>query len=113
MASLSAPCATLIPAGHKLALWDIAPGEMVERYGQVIGRASDDIAAGRHVHTHNLAFEELVLDYEFPTTEAPVPDPARRRPHVPRLRRARTAAPARATTSPWSPPATAPRTPPS
>ena len=28
-----------IPAGHKIALWDIAAGETVERYGQVIGRA--------------------------------------------------------------------------
>ena len=48
-----------IPAGHKVALWDIAPGEMVERYGQAIGRAKVPIAAGQHIHTHNLAFEEL------------------------------------------------------
>lgn len=62
-----------IPAGHKMALWDIAPGEVVERYGQAIGRASEEIAAGRHVHTHNLAFEELELAYEFPENESPVP----------------------------------------
>jgi altronate hydrolase len=62
-----------IPAGHKVALWDIAAGETVERYGQAIGRAKVPIDAGRHVHTHNLAFEELVLDYEFPTTEVPIP----------------------------------------
>src|ERR1039458_6944837 len=62
-----------IPAGHKVALWDIAAGETVERYGQVIGRAKVLIDAGRHIHTHNLAFEELVLDYEFPTTEIPIP----------------------------------------
>jgi altronate hydrolase len=62
-----------IPAGHKVALWDIAAGETVERYGQVIGRAKVPIDAGRHIHTHNLAFEELVLDYEFPTTEIPIP----------------------------------------
>ena len=64
-----------IPAGHKVALWDIAAGETVERYGQAIGRAKIPIDAGRHVHTHNLAFEELVLDYEFPTTETPIPGP--------------------------------------
>src|ERR1700686_633218 len=64
-----------IPAGHKVALWDIAPGETVERYGQIIGRAKLPIDAGRHIHTHNLAYEELVLDYEFPTTEIPVPTP--------------------------------------
>jgi altronate hydrolase len=62
-----------IPAGHKVALWDIAAGETVERYGQAIGRARVAIDAGRHVHTHNLAFEELVLAYEFPTSEIPIP----------------------------------------
>ena len=62
-----------IPAGHKVALWDIGAGEMVERYGQVIGRAKVPIDAGRHIHTHNLSFEELVLDYEFPATESPIP----------------------------------------
>jgi altronate hydrolase len=64
-----------IPAGHKVALWDIAPGETVERYGQVIGRAKQPIAAGQHIHTHNLAFEELELHYEFPTAD--LPEPAR------------------------------------
>src|SRR5689334_19538137 len=65
-----------IPAGHKVALWDIAAGEVVERYGQVIGRAKEEIAAGRHIHTHNLAFEELTLDYEFPSGEVPIPERA-------------------------------------
>ena len=60
-----------IPAGHKVALWDIEAGEVVERYGQVIGRAKLPISAGRHIHTHNLAFEELQLEYEFPTGETP------------------------------------------
>jgi arabinonate dehydratase len=64
-----------IPAGHKVALWDIAAGETVERYGQMIGRAKVPIDAGHHIHTHNLAFEELVLDYEFPTTETAIPGP--------------------------------------
>ena len=64
-----------IPAGHKLALRAIAPGEMVERYGQSIGRAKCAIEAGRHIHTHNLGFEELHLDYQFPLTETPLPVP--------------------------------------
>jgi len=63
-----------IPAGHKIALGAIRPGEVVERYGQVIGRASQLIEAGRHVHTHNLSFEELQFDYEFPAVETPVPE---------------------------------------
>ena len=55
-----------IPAGHKVALRAIAPGEMVHRYGQGIGRARVSIAPGQHVHTHNIGFEELQFDYEFP-----------------------------------------------
>src|SRR5215813_14316839 len=62
-----------IPAGHKVALWDIGVGETVERYGQIIGRAKLPIDSGRHIHTHNLSFEELTLDYEFPASETPIP----------------------------------------
>ena len=62
-----------VPAGHKVALRAIAPGEMVLRYGQAIGRAKSAIAPGQHVHTHNLSFEELHLDYQFPETESPLP----------------------------------------
>ena len=62
-----------IPAGHKIALRAIPAGAMVERYGQGIGRAKSDIEAGRHVHTHNLGFEELELVYQFPTTEIALP----------------------------------------
>jgi altronate hydrolase len=60
-----------IPAGHKIALRPVAAGEMVLRYGQGIGRARSPIAPGQHVHTHNLAFEELRFDYEFPAEERP------------------------------------------
>ncbi|WP_347303045.1 altronate dehydratase family protein [Croceibacterium sp. TMG7-5b_MA50] len=44
-----------IPAGHKVALRAIVVGSPVSKYGQVIGVATQDIAAGDHVHTHNLA----------------------------------------------------------
>jgi altronate hydrolase len=66
-----------VPAGHKLALAAIAEGEPVRRYGEVIGRARVPIEAGSHVHTQNLAFEEIVFDYEFPAVDRPLPD----RPH--------------------------------
>src|SRR5439155_689886 len=51
-----------IPAGHKVSLRAIRAGEMVQRYGQAIGRAKESIAPGQHVHTHNLAFEEPHLN---------------------------------------------------
>jgi altronate hydrolase len=43
-----------VPHGHKLALTDIAAGEQVLKYGQPIGIATQAIAAGEHVHEHNL-----------------------------------------------------------
>lgn len=46
---------TDVPLGHKVALVAIAAGEAVVKYGQAIGRASADIAAGEHVHVHNVA----------------------------------------------------------
>lgn len=42
-----------IPAGHKAALREIAPGEEIRKYGQVIGAASQPIRRGEWVHTHN------------------------------------------------------------
>ena len=47
-----------IPEGHKVALVDIAEGEVVRKYGHPIGRAGREIPAGTHVHIHNLAKEE-------------------------------------------------------
>jgi hypothetical protein len=44
------------PAGHKIARAAIARGAAVVKYGQIIGYATCDIAAGDHVHSHNLAF---------------------------------------------------------
>ncbi len=43
-----------IPIGHKLALGAIVNGATILKYGQDIGRAVADIAAGRHVHVHNI-----------------------------------------------------------
>ncbi|HEY9023102.1 MAG TPA: altronate dehydratase family protein [Burkholderiaceae bacterium] len=43
-----------IPAGHKIALKAVAPGDLVRKYGQVIGVATRPIATGEHVHVHNI-----------------------------------------------------------
>jgi len=42
-----------VPLGHKVALSPIATGEAITKYGETIGRATRDIAAGQHVHTQN------------------------------------------------------------
>ena len=62
-----------IPAGHKIAIALIPSGAEVRRYGQVIGRAKQTIDPGRHIHTHNLAFDEGHRDYVFPVTEVAYP----------------------------------------
>ena len=43
---------TDIPTGHKLALGDIRAGDLIIKYGVVIGRATGDIAMGSWVHLH-------------------------------------------------------------
>src|SRR6266446_311938 len=65
----------MIPAGHKIAAARIQPGEVIHRYGQTIGRAKQLIEPGKHVHTHNVSFEELSFHYEFPSGEIPYPAP--------------------------------------
>ncbi|KAK0340178.1 hypothetical protein LTR94_031587, partial [Friedmanniomyces endolithicus] len=47
-----------VATGHKIARRSIGEGELVRRYGQVIGRAKSSIAAGDHVHVHNLAMAD-------------------------------------------------------
>ena len=44
----------LIPPGHKIATRAIETGQAVRRYNQIIGFASQPIAPGEHIHTHNL-----------------------------------------------------------
>ncbi|BBU55459.1 galactarate dehydratase [Mameliella alba] len=62
----------LIPRGHKLATQEIPKGAPVIKYAQVIGFAAEDIAAGAHVHTHNLDFRNVDTEYEFGTNLRPV-----------------------------------------
>src|SRR5690242_16405197 len=62
-----------IKPGHKIARRALARGAAVRRYGQVIGFATQDIAAGEHVHTHNLDIGELSADrYEVGVDVRPV-----------------------------------------
>ena len=71
--------AGLVPPGHKIATRAIAPGEVVRRYDQVIGRATQPIAPGQHVHTHNLAFGDFERHHEPGADARPtslVADPA-------------------------------------
>jgi altronate hydrolase len=54
-----------IPRGHKMAMSVIEKGAPVLKFGQIIGFATETIAPGSHIHTHNCAFGEFDRDYAF------------------------------------------------
>ncbi|MBI3911726.1 MAG: altronate dehydratase [Armatimonadetes bacterium] len=60
-----------VPAGHKISLARVPEGQLVRKYGQVIGYATASIVPGEYVHTHNLAVGPLHLNYEFGTDVRP------------------------------------------
>ena len=43
-----------VPIGHKIALKDLKAGDTAIKYGEDIGKIVENIAAGAHVHIHNL-----------------------------------------------------------
>jgi len=43
-----------IPLGHKVALREIQQGEDVIKFGVPVGQALRPVAAGQHVHVHNI-----------------------------------------------------------
>jgi len=51
---LRVPVRDPISFGHKLATVDIPRGAAVKKYGEVIGRATQEIPAGAHTHVHNV-----------------------------------------------------------
>ncbi|HEX7641515.1 MAG TPA: UxaA family hydrolase [Burkholderiaceae bacterium] len=48
-----------IHLGHKVARQALQPGDKVLRYGAIIGTATEPIAIGAHIHTHNLESDYL------------------------------------------------------
>jgi (2R)-sulfolactate sulfo-lyase subunit alpha len=43
-----------VPLAHKVAMRAMEAGHDLIEYGRAIGSTSTDVAAGAHVHTHNL-----------------------------------------------------------
>ena len=54
------PVISPVPKLHKVSLEDIKEGDPVFKYGTIIGYATDDIAAGDLVHSHNLSMGALL-----------------------------------------------------
>ncbi|MBW8732864.1 MAG: altronate dehydratase [Asticcacaulis sp.] len=68
-----------IPKGHKLAVLPVSAGEPVLKFGFPIGKATQGIAAGEHVHVHNMAtglsgVEDYVYQPVPHAPHAPAPD---------------------------------------
>jgi len=69
-----------IPRGHKVAAQDIAAGEPILKFGQVIGLARQAIARGSWVHEHNTAMtpsEHQVVREPDMESFAPLPESER------------------------------------
>ena len=54
-----------IPAGNKIALRDVAPGEHMVKYGAACGFISAPIARGELVHVHNVKSERINIPDEI------------------------------------------------
>src|SRR5690606_24138240 len=55
-----------VGAGHKIALRELEPGELVMKYGFPIGKLTEPAARGAWLHSHNMktALEGL-LEYRY------------------------------------------------
>jgi len=62
-----------ITRGHKLAIQAIAEGAPVRKFGQIIGRATQAIAPGEHVHVHNVEFRPSTADHGIGTHRSNLP----------------------------------------
>lgn len=79
----------VVEGGHKVALRAMRAGETVRKYGWPIGTLTGDVAAGDHVHTHNLATRlSGVEDYVYRGPPPELPASAAGRPGFLGYRRA-------------------------
>jgi altronate hydrolase len=61
--------------GHKVALVAIGQGEVVRKWGEAIGYATQAIAPGHWVHSHNMAIGKHEQNYAKATAVPPPPEP--------------------------------------
>src|SRR5215468_1699536 len=57
--------ATRVPPGHKILTRAVRKGEPLRKYNQIIGFATEDMAPGTHIHTHNCVMGDFERDYAF------------------------------------------------
>jgi hypothetical protein len=59
-----------IPFAHKLAIGDMGAGQTVRKFGVPIGSTTRSVAAGEHVHVHNIKSDYIVNAEDFFEGEA-------------------------------------------
>jgi altronate dehydratase small subunit len=69
-AGVGAPLPRDLPLAHKIARRPIAEGQRIIKYGAPIGVATADIAAGQHVHVHNVR-SDYTPTYTLEAEKAP------------------------------------------
>jgi arabinonate dehydratase len=57
--------ATRVPPGHKILTRPVQKGEPLRKYNQIIGFATEPLAPGAHIHTHNCVMGDFERDYAF------------------------------------------------
>jgi len=57
--------AARVPPGHKILIRAVKKGEPLRKYNQIIGFATEDLAPGTHIHTHNCVMGDFERDYAF------------------------------------------------
>ena len=63
---------TPVPAGYKAAARDIKKGEQILKYNTCIGFAAEDTPAGTMMHSHNILFDHVDLDYAYGRDYSPI-----------------------------------------
>lgn len=43
-----------VPIYHKICLRDLKKGDIIIKYGEGIGRVTEDVKKGAYIHTHNV-----------------------------------------------------------
>ncbi len=56
---------TRVPPGHKILTRAVKQGEPLRKYNQIIGFATEDLAPGAHIHTHNCVMGDFERDYAY------------------------------------------------
>jgi altronate hydrolase len=72
----SSPVAEDIPAKHKMALGDLAPGDVIRMYGMVVGEVTQAIPRGGLVSTRNVRHRAEAYSATRQPASFALPDPA-------------------------------------